>query len=90
MEVKCPFHLMASGMHVSTRVTPGDVNWAHTPSDVCQVSPPQESYSLVPFQILQLLQGESLCLTESSPQPRAGGSDFASYREGYQRIWGLR
>lgn len=37
-----------------------------------------------------VITGESLCLTESSPQPRAGGSNFASYREEYQRIWGLR
>lgn len=57
----------------STRVTPGDVNWAHTPSDVCQVSPPRESYSLVPFQILQLLQG-SHCVS-LSPAHSPGQED---------------
>lgn len=87
-DVPFPPRHIRGGM-VSTCVIPGDGNLAAMRGDVYRVSPALERY-LVHLPDTTVVRGESLGLAGSSPQPRAGEPSFASYREEYQRIGGLR
>lgn len=87
-DVPFPTHRIR-GCMISICIIPGDGNLADMRGDVYRVSPARERY-LVHLPDTTVVRGESLCLPGSSPQPRAGESSFASYREEYQRIGGLR